>query len=354
MNVEAVDLFCGIGGLTHGVEKAGIKVVAGIDIDGSCEYAYTKNNGAIFIEKSIEDVTADEITNYFNDNAVKVLMGCAPCQPFSRYSYRYNKNGYKNEKWKLLYEFKRLIKETGPCIVSMENVPKLSKTEVFYDFVTMLEENNYYVYWDIVNSAGYGVPQNRNRLVLLASKLGEIALIDPFFDESSYLTVEDAISHLEEIDNGETSNNDPMHRASKLSDVNLKRIQQSVPGGNWTDWDENLVLDCHKKKTGKTYRSVYGRMEWEKPAPTITTQFYGYGNGRFGHPEQNRAISLREGAILQSFPMEYKFLSDDNKLTTREIGKHIGNAVPVKLGIAIGKSILKHLNSLGGENVGGK
>lgn len=354
MNIEAVDLFCGIGGLTHGVEKAGIKVVAGIDIDGSCEYAYTKNNDAIFVEKSIEDVTANELINYFNENVIKVLMGCAPCQPFSRYSYRYNKNGYKNEMWKLLYEFQRLIKETSPCIVSMENVPKLAKTEVFDDFVSMLKKNEYYVYWDIVNCAGYGVPQNRNRLVLLASKLGDISLIDPIFDESSYMTVEDAISHLEEIDNGETSNNDPMHKASKLSDINLKRIQQSVPGGNWTDWNEDLVLDCHKKETGKTYKSVYGRMEWGKPAPTITTQYYGYGNGRFGHPEQNRAISLREGAILQSFPIGYKLLNDENKLTTREIGKHIGNAVPVKLGVAIGKSILNHLNNPGGENIGSK
>lgn len=127
MDIEAVDLFCGIGGLTHGVKEAGIKVMAGIDIDGSCEYAYTENNDVTFIEKSIEDVTANELTSYFSENAIKVLMGCAPCQPFSKYSYRYNKNGYRNEMWKLLYEFQRLIKGTNPCIVSMENVPKLAK-----------------------------------------------------------------------------------------------------------------------------------------------------------------------------------------------------------------------------------
>lgn len=353
MVIEAVDLFCGIGGLTHGIIKAGINVVAGIDIDATCEYAYTKNNEVPFIEKSIEDVVASEIIELFNKYAIKILMGCAPCQPFSKYSYRYNKNGYKDDKWRLLYEFLRLVEEVNPNIVSMENVPKLAKTKIFFDFIKKLEELGYYVHWSIVNCAQYEVPQNRYRLVLLASKFGEISLIDPVYDEKTYLTVKDAISHLEPIDNGETSKKDPMHRASKLSKINLQRIQQSVPGGNWTDWDETLLLNCHKKKTGKTYKSIYGRMEWGKPSPTITTQFYGYGNGRFGHPEQNRAISLREGAVLQSFPLYYKFLDIDNKLPNRVIGTHIGNAVPVKLGTAIGESILEHINNLGGEKTGG-
>lgn len=347
--VEALDLFCGIGGLTHGVKEAGINVIAGIDIDSTCAYAYTENNKIPFIEKSIEDVTTEEINRLFSKDAIKVLMGCAPCQPFSRYSYRYNKNGYKDKKWKLLYEFQRLIVETKPDIVSMENVPRLSKEKVFDDFVSKLNELGYFVHWDIVNCAQYGTPQNRFRLVLLASMHGVISLIEPIYEENRFLTVKDAIAHLEPIENGETSKKDPMHRASRLSEVNLQRIKQSKPGGNWTDWDKTLLLECHKKKTGKTYKSVYGRIEWEKPSPTITTQFYGYGNGRFGHPEQNRALSLREGAILQSFPMDYKFFNDENKLTNRLIGTHIGNAVPVKLGIAIGKSILRHVNDFGSE-----
>jgi len=351
MVVEALDLFCGIGGLTHGVKNAGIKVVAGIDIDATCKYAYTENNKVPFIGKSIEDVTASEIKKYFSKNAFKILMGCAPCQPFSRYTYRYNKKGYKDDKWKLLYEFQRLVEETNPDIVSMENVPKISKEKVFDDFIKKLKNLKYHVYWKIINCAQYGTPQNRIRLVLLASKHGIISLNEPFNNENTYCTVRDAISHLEPIENGEVSKTDSMHRASRLSKINLQRIKQSIPGGNWTDWDETLILNCHKKKTGKTYKSIYGRMEWDKPSPTITTQFYGYGNGRFGHPEQNRAITLREGAILQSFPTDYKFFDNNHKLPTRIIGTHIGNAVPVKLGKVIGESILNHLKGFGGEKI---
>ena len=139
-----------------------------------------------------------------------------------------------------------------------------------------------------------------------------------------------------------------MHRSSKLSKTNRERIGQSIPGGTWRDWDEKLKVSCHNKKSGLTYPSVYGRMKWDEPSPTITTQFYGYGNGRFGHPEQNRAISLREGAILQSFPNDYIFIDERHPAKKRELGIHIGNAVPVELGRAIGISIQRHLQEYGG------
>ena len=131
-----------------------------------------------------------------------------------------------------------------------------------------------------------------------------------------------------------------------MSEINLKRIHNSVPGGTWRDWSEELQLPCHKKKTGKSYGAVYGRMNWDEPSPTITTQFYGYGNGRFGHPEQHRALSYREGALLQSFPPDYKFVKQDVPFNKRELGIHIGNAVPVELGRAIGMSIQNHLNEM--------
>ena len=137
-----------------------------------------------------------------------------------------------------------------------------------------------------------------------------------------------------------------LHKASKLSPINLKRIRQSKPGGSWKDWDKDLLLECHQKDSGKSYVSVYGRMEWDKPSPTMTTQCNGIGNGRFGHPEQDRAISLREAALLQTFPKSYKFFDENNPLTTRQLSTHIGNAVPVKLGKVIGKSIKKHIESI--------
>lgn len=345
MDCVAVDLFCGIGGLTYGVRKAGITVAAGIDIDSTCKYAYEENNDSVFINKGVEDMEKDEIESYYPKGCIKVLMGCAPCQPFSTYSLRYTKEGPKDEKWKLLYYFRDLVKEIKPDIISMENVPQLVKKEVFEDFVNGLESQGYLVSWQIVNCADYGVPQSRSRLVLLASKFGYISLIPPLYSEGNYITVKDAIGNLPKIKDGESCKTDALHRASKLSKINKKRIKNSVPGGTWKDWDEDIRLSCHKKSTGQGYRAVYGRMEWGKPSPTITTQFYGYGNGRFGHPEQDRALSMREGAILQSFPPEYKFIDVNHPQTNRQIGVHIGNAVPVKLGEAIGRSILDHLEN---------
>jgi DNA (cytosine-5)-methyltransferase 1 len=152
-----------------------------------------------------------------------------------------------------------------------------------------------------------------------------------------------AIGHLPELEAGKVSSVDVLHYSSSLSPLNLRRIRASRPGGTWRDWDRELVAACHRKKKGKTYPSVYGRMAWDSPSPTITTQFFGFGNGRFGHPEQNRAISLREGAVLQTFPCDYQFVEPGGVYRFKTIGRLIGNAVPVRLGEVIGKSIEMHL-----------
>ena len=177
MTIKAVDLFCGVGGLTYGLQKAGIPVVAGIDIDDSCEYAYTHNNNCTFIHKSVEDVTGKEIRALLRGADVKILVGCAPCQPFSSHQ-KDKQNRSKHKDWKLLYQFGRLVEETRPHIVSMENVPELEKEKVFKDFVSTLEGLNYIVNYQVVNVANYGVPQRRKRLILLASRRKEIKLID--------------------------------------------------------------------------------------------------------------------------------------------------------------------------------
>lgn len=347
MPCMAIDLFCGIGGLTKGLSLAGIDVLAGFDIDESCQFAYEANNAAEFICEDVTNIEGTELNQMYPDNVVRALVGCAPCQPFSRYSLRYRKEGHTDNKWRLLYSFERLVRETLPDIVSMENVPNLIHENVFRDFVRTLNELHYEVEYRVVNCPDYGVPQHRKRLVLLASRFGEIHLIPPLYDAEHYITVRDAIGHLQPIEAGEICPDDILHRSSALSAINMERIQQSVPGGTWRDWDENLRLKCHRKESGSTFPSVYGRMEWDVPSPTMTTQFYGYGNGRFGHPEQNRAISLREGAILQSFPDDYVFIDDLHPAKKRELGTHIGNAVPVELGRAIGMSIQQHLTAMG-------
>lgn len=341
MIIKAVDLFCGVGGLTNGLQKAGIPVVAGVDIDPSCEYAYTYNNKSCkFIQKSIDEVTGKEIKELLKGASVKILVGCAPCQPFS--SHQKDKhNRSKHKDWKLLYQFGRLVKEVRPHIVSMENVPELEKEKVFTDFVDTLKAEGYVVNHQIVNVADYGVPQRRKRLILLASKINEIKLLPATHNQ--IVTVQDAIGDLPEVQAGVSHETDRLHIASSLSDKNLQRIRHSIPGGTWRDWPDELVLECHKSDTGKTYSSVYGRMKWNDLAPTVTTQFISYGTGRFGHPEQNRALTLREGAILQSFPPDYQFISDEEPVQIRKIARHIGNAVPPRLGEIIGQSIIDSL-----------
>ena len=347
IEIRAVDLFCGAGGLTRGLEAAGIDVVTGVDIDPACEYPFTANNSASFLKKSVEDVAASDFTDALRGASLTLLAGCAPCQPFSTYSQ--GKAGPEDERWNLLNQFARLVKEMQPDLVTMENVPRLGKQAVFAKFVSDLMDDNYFVSHKVVDCADYGVPQHRQRLVLLASKHGPIEMIAPTVKTQFYETVRDAIEELPPLKAGDICLDDPLHQASELSALNLKRIRVSKAGGTWRDWDANLVADCHKKKTGKTYPGVYGRMPWDQPAPTMTTQFYGFGNGRFGHPHQNRAISLREGAILQSFPRGYKFVAEGDPVYIKTIGRLIGNAVPVKLGHAIGKSIVRHIKTLEGR-----
>ena len=344
-NISAVDLFCGIGGLSYGFQKVGIDVKAGIDFDNTCKYAFETNCSATFIHQDITTVKKEDIEIFYDNDDIRVLVGCAPCQPFSTYTLNGDKQ--KDQRWQLLYEFARLIKEIQPEIVSMENVPNLlnfKKKPVFKNFVNRLKDDGYHVWFKIIYSPDYGIPQKRKRLVLLASKKGEIKLINPTHKKEEYLTVKDAIGHLEEISSGETSTKDFIHRASKLSDKNLKRIRQSKQGGSWKkDWDKSLQLECHKSDKGKSYVSVYGRMKWDEPSPTMTTFCTGIGNGRFGHPEQDRAISLREAGILQTFPIEYKFASSAENLKFTQVSKQIGNAVPPRLGEVIGLSIIEHL-----------
>jgi len=342
--VGVIDLFCGIGGLSHGFVKEKFNILAGIDIDETCKYAFEKNNKSEFISKSISDITSDEIEAIYGNSQIRVLVGCAPCQPFSSYTFKDKEK--ENNKWKLLYEFARLIKETKPEIVSMENVAQLlnfKKAPVFDDFINDLKNQGYFVSFEVVNCPEYGIPQKRKRLVLLASKFGEINLIPKTHTPQNYKTVKDAIGNLPEIKDGESFPNDKLHFARKLTELNKKRIKATPYGGSWKDWSNELILACHQKQSGKSYSSVYGRMKWEEPSPTITTHCIGYGNGRFGHPVQDRAISLREASLLQTFPENYKFFDEDKEFSTVMIARQLGNAVPVALGQVIAKSIKEHL-----------
>jgi DNA (cytosine-5)-methyltransferase 1 len=342
--IACVDVFCGVGGLTHGLAKGGVQVIAGIDVDPECRFPYETNNEARFLELDIREVSGTQLRALWGNDRYSLLAGCAPCQPFSTYGRRKGRRSSK-KKWGLVAEFGRLVKESNPDFVTMENVPQLVGHGVFAEFVSSLSD--YQVWWEVIDCTRYGVPQTRKRLVLLASRLGPIRMVPPAMpidEKADEPTARKAIFGLKPLRAGEYDPNDSLHAACRLSKLNLRRIMASKPGGTWRDWNPDLVAKCHKKNSGETYPSVYGRMEWDAPAPTITTQSFGYGNGRFGHPEQDRAITLREAAMLQTFPSSYSFLPTGGKVRYSVLGRLIGNAVPVRIGETVAASLFQHLS----------
>ena len=212
------------------------------EVVDSCRFPYEVNNKSKFFLSDVTKITKKEINLLLDGADIKIIAGCAPCQPFSLYSQRYRKDGRKDDKWKLLYSFAKIINDCSPDIVAMENVPQLKQEPVFLDFVNTLKSLNYAVYFDIVYCPDYGDPQQRKRLVLLASKISKITLIPPLIKPENYKTVRQAIEHLIPIEAGEVCASDRLHQASKLSEKNLKRIKQSKPGRTWRDWDEDLIL----------------------------------------------------------------------------------------------------------------
>jgi DNA (cytosine-5)-methyltransferase 1 len=345
--VSAVDLFCGAGGLTHGLLQAGIKVEAGIDIDADARHAFVSNNPKTeFYEWDVATKKYTSIEKLFTDGKYRLLAGCAPCQPFSKLTQAID----RHKCWDLLNNFARFVVGIQPELVTMENVPELAERgkDVFDNFVRTLERNDYHVDWKIVRCEEYGVPQFRRRLVLLASQLGELKVPEGRLTSAGkWKTVRKTIEKLPKLKSGEESDGDRLHVAALLSELNLKRIKATRrDGGNRHDWPEELVLECHKKESGERYHSIYGRMWWDRPSPTMTTLCTGIGNGRFGHPQQHRSITLREAALLQSFPRSYEFWPRDEKLNRGAVSRMIGNAVPPKLAKALGDAILAHIEEM--------
>lgn len=340
--IEGVDLFCGAGGLSYGLATQGVRVVAGIDVDPACQYPYEANHeGAKFLLRDVTKVSGKELNALWSPGVVRLLAGCAPCQPFSSYA---NTATVDKSKWRLLRQFARLVDESRPDLVTMENVPRLQQAQPFKDFLRALKRGGYQVAYAVLNAADYGAPQQRKRLVLVASRLGPVAVPELTHKGSdNWVTVRKAVAHLEKLKDGQHCKSDPLHLASTLSELNRARIRVSKPGGTWRDWPAHLVAACHQRESGKHSAGVYGRMEWDRPAPTMTTLCNGYGNGRFGHPQQHRGISLREAAIFQSFPETYRFTPEGEDVVIKTVARLIGNAVPPKLGEAVAKAFYASL-----------
>lgn len=346
----AVDFFCGGGGITRGLLDAGINVLAGIDSNPNCKETYEKNNLNTYIECDICKLTPKELVSKFpqlKDKDNVMLVGCAPCQPFSllrREELDENGKPIPHKSVNLLTEFGRFVKAIKPAHVVVENVPGLNGkgNDILNNFKKMLDQEGYKVDDKVIYAKDYGVPQNRRRYVLIASRL-----FKPVIPQSThgnkegllpYRTVRQTISKYPKIKAGEKNTQFPNHQCANLSELLLKRIKATPhDGGSRTDWPKYLILDCHKNFKGHT--DVYGRMKWDEPSPTLTVKCFSLSNGRFGHPEQNRAISLREAAALQTFPDDYVFYG-----SVQEVGRQIGNAVPVLLAKVMGEYILTEHN----------
>lgn len=343
--LKAIDFFCGAGGVTCGFREVGIKVLAGVDIDPKFKDTYVKNNHAIFINEDVSNLNPEDLTKYVevkkNDDNL-IFVGCSPCQYYSNLK----SDKTKSQKSRLLLEdFKEFVLHYRPGFVFIENVPGL-ETKVgspIHNFKKSLKKEGYVFDQKVVNAKYFNVPQNRRRFILIASRLNsEIKLPLQDKKKENIMTVKKAIGNeklFPKVEAGFIDNSIYMHTVSRVSDLNLRRLKNTPKdGGSRKNWehDKDLQLECYKEHDG--HYDVYGRMYWDRPSPTITTRFIYTSTGRYSHPEQDRAISLREGATLQSFPLNYNFYSSNKGA----VATMIGNAVPPKLAKAIGVTIFEH------------
>lgn len=343
-SLKAVDFFCGAGGMSYGLQLAGIEVKAGIDSSRDCRKTYTANiKGAVYIQHDINTLSPQKIGRRLGlsrKDPELVFAGCSPCQFWSKIRTDKSKS---QQTAHLLKQFQKFIRHFLPGYVIVENVPGLVSRKdesVLPGFLTFLKKHGYTWGDGIINANHYGVPQNRTRYLLLATRLSKsIKLPTPKADElltvSSFLG---AANGFPKIPAGHRDGTSMLHTTAGLSAENLKRISMTQKSGGdrsaWRD-DETLQIAAYKGRDN-IFKDVYGRMYWDRPAPTITTRFNSLSNGRFGHPEEDRAISIREGATLQTFPLHYKFLG--SSLTS--LARQIGNAVPPELARRIGVHLI--------------
>ncbi len=354
MKIIGIDFFCGCGGVSYGFKRAGINMLMGIDNDLSVKIPYELNNTpAKFINADILDtdynakIVKEALKSVHYDHSI--FAACAPCQPFSSQNKKYSEDDRKSLLMNFYEVIARLDKAYLPTFIFFENVGpmKLRGKKILEKILDKLSNLNYsYLSPKVLNAADFGVPQSRKRLIILAVNDKKIKINwlkyswDYFYSNYSerHKTVKEAIGHLPPIKAGTTHISDSLHTSRKLSDLNLKRLRQiTQPGGSRDMWRREDRLKCHENYKG--HKDVYGRMAWDKPAPTLTTKCLGISNGRFGHPVQDRAISLREAAILQSME-KFKF---GNNLSNEKIARMIGNAVPPLLAKKFAQFIIELL-----------
>ena len=353
--IRLYDFFAGCGGTSLGFKQAGIKQAMALDSDCQAAETYKLNFPHVpVINKKIEDVCFDEVSLHFIKNEIKLFCGCAPCQPFTKQNTNAGISSQKDARRGLLFHFAKIVHKFQPELIFIENVPGIQKVSLdcinpFNHFLNQLENDGYYYDYSVIASQDFGAAQIRKRLILVASKLSEIHIPKPRYGPKTkkpYKTVNDMISFLPPIKHGEEHHNKkqfPNHRASKLSSINLERIRHTNSKGR-RNWPERLLPKCYTKTTDgvkhKGHTDCYTRLSWDEPAPGLTTRFISYSNGRFGHPDQDRAISIREAALLQGFPNKFVFTGSMNSMA-----RQIGNAVAVPVAKSFGLHLKKHVTN---------
>lgn len=345
MSLKVIDFFCGCGGASKGFENAGFEIALGIDFEKHAADSYQSNfKSAEFINRDIRKVRARDVAAKIPDwkEHDLVFCACAPCQPFSSQN---KGKSHQDQRASLLMETARFVRAFRPKFIFLENVPGIQRVKAdeigpFQKYLKFLSRLGYKFDYKLVSSEFYGIPQKRKRLVMMA-RLG----LTPVFPEKTHGTedvpfanVRQYIKGMTSLQAGESDPEDPLHKASPVQPQNLERLANTPEGGDRRDWPDRLWLDCHKKYKGHT--DVYGRMSWGKLAPTLTTRCTSISNGRFGHPDtnQNRALTLREAACLQTFPKDFIFCGG---MVAQS--KQIGNAVPVLLAQRFAEAVHKQL-----------
>jgi len=336
MELFSVDIYSGCGGLTEGMHQAGFSTQLALEIDEIAVRAYRMNHPKTqVIAKDIRKVTINETLKNLNGKPVHLLAACPPCQGFSSIRRLNKPEPVEDERNNLILDFVRFVKALRPYTIMLENVPGLIEYELFKKAVKSLRRSGYrWMDYKIVNVKDYGVPQNRKRLVLVGSRLGEIKVAPPVGRKR---TVKNTISELPLP----KDSNDPLHKIFPIHTPEvMKRIRMTPKdGGGKNDLPEEFLLECHKKEN-VGFNDVYGRLRWNDYSTTITGGCLNPSKGRFLHPEQDRCISAREAALLQSFPKNYKFPTD---IPRASLALLIGNALPPKFSYYQSKNIKKHL-----------
>jgi DNA (cytosine-5)-methyltransferase 1 len=331
----AIDLFAGCGGLSEGLRQAGFKVMAAIEANEYAAMCYSINHPeAVLIQKDIRKVTSNDIKRIVSGRELHLLAGCPPCQGFSSVRRLNKKKSARDSRNCLILDYLRLIRRLKPLTIMLENVAALKDYYLFKLLIRSLKQSGYKIDYEIVNIADYGVPQRRKRLVMVGSLLGDIK-IAPITKE--HKTVRDAIGHLTSIE----KTRDPLHRITPNHTEKVQEIINLIPrnGGSRTDLPKTYVLNCHRR-ANVGFGDIYGRLRWDDVSSTITSGCLNPSKGRFLHPTENRVITPREAALLQTFPANYRFPINIPK---GEIGALIGNALPPRFSRIQARQLITHI-----------